>query len=400
MMNTGNSNSSNHIGRDAALAHFSLMFGYKIFSLYYPLFLAAGGLSLAQIGKVYFLIYLPMALGAPLAGFLTRLVHPALMAAAACLGYGAYALAMAFDAQNAVAIYGWQIALGLSAAFFFTSLRALMIRNSNGGAEQDFSWFYNASYWAAAAAPAAGAIIVWRCGFEAAFMVSAAICVYAGVLSAGMITHSWETNRRQAALAGFAKSFAKTAKMSFSKKISGYVALAFAVLLAESALHPFFPLFLKTGVGLEQTEAIWFVALVSAAFSVFYFFVLRRGQTGNPGAAVCRGGLIAGVSTLMFGVFLPFLSAVAAFFLEFVRNAGGFLSNTGRSALLAEELKSRPSEAAALDTVFSPLAIALAAVFGGYVVESFGYQCLLLITGTMIMAALAAPLIAKKREMR
>jgi hypothetical protein len=69
MMNTGNSNSSNHIGRDAALAHFSLMFGYKIFSLYYPLFLAAGGLSLAQIGKVYFLIYLPMALARRWRGF-------------------------------------------------------------------------------------------------------------------------------------------------------------------------------------------------------------------------------------------------------------------------------------------------------------------------------------------
>ena len=139
-----NSGSGNHIGRDAALAHFSLMFGYKIFSLYYPLFLAAGGLSLAQIGKVYFLIYLPMALGAPLAGFLTRLVHPALMAAVACLGYGAYALAMAFDAQNAVAInYAGQSPDVFRRSASLRDRKSLFPRHSSPGQSPEVFWRVN-----------------------------------------------------------------------------------------------------------------------------------------------------------------------------------------------------------------------------------------------------------------
>jgi len=396
MENNGN---GNHIARDAALSHFALMFGYKIFSLYYPLFLAAQGLSLAQIGKVYFLIYIPMAIAAPLAGFLTKLVHPALLAAVACLGYSAYALAMVFDAANAVAIYGWQIALGISAAIFATAVRALMIRVSNGNAENDFSWFYNATYWAAAAAPAAGAIIIWQLSFEAAFMIAAAICGFAAVLSLGMITYQWQSGRGLAALPRFAKSFAGTARLAFSKKVSGYVALAFAVLLAESALHPFFVLFLKDELALGQSQAMMFLAGIAAAFSIFYFFVLRRWQTGNPKIGIIRGGAAAGVSTLAFGLFLPFLCAIGAFLMELIRNAGGFLSGTGRSALLAEELKSRPSEAAAIDTVFSPLAVGLAAILGGYILNSLGYQALFLISGVMILAVAGLVLIAKKRGM-
>lgn len=398
-MNTENNDNGNHIARDAALAHFALMFGYKIFSLYYPLFLAANGLSLAQIGKVYFLIYIPMALAAPLAGFLTKLVHPALLAAAACLGYGAYALAMAFDAANVLALYGWQVALGGSAALFATSVRALMIRTSNGNAEHDFSWFYNATYWAAAAAPAAGAIIVWQFGFETAFMISAAICVYAAVLSAGMITYRWQSAAAASALPRFARSFAGTARLAFSKKVSGYIALAFVVLLAQSALHPFFVLFLKDELALGQSPAMMFLAAIAAAFSLFYFFVLRRWQTGDPKTGIVRGGMVAGISTLAFGVFLPVLSFIGAFLMELARNIGGFLSGTGRSALLAEELKSRPSEAAALDTVFSPLAIGLSAILGGYILNVFGYQALFLISGGAILAVAALVLIAKKRGM-
>lgn len=46
--------------RDATISHFLLMFGYKLFSLYFPLFLVARNFSLPQIGYTYLLIYLPI----------------------------------------------------------------------------------------------------------------------------------------------------------------------------------------------------------------------------------------------------------------------------------------------------------------------------------------------------
>jgi hypothetical protein len=38
---------------DVSVSHFLLMFGYKLFSLYFPLFLIAHGLSLPQVGYTY-----------------------------------------------------------------------------------------------------------------------------------------------------------------------------------------------------------------------------------------------------------------------------------------------------------------------------------------------------------
>ncbi len=398
-MGVENNNHCNHIAREAALAHFSLMFGYKIFSLYYPLFLAAAGLSLTQIGKVYFWIYFPMALAAPLAGFLSRVIHPAIMAAAACSGYAAYALGMAFWGGAAMA-YLWQIVLGISAAFFFTASRALLIADSDGDVEHDFSWFYNASFWSAALAPAAGAIIVWRFGFEAAFMTSAAICVWAALVSAGMITNSWHMKHGHLTWGHFKNGWEKAFKLAFPRSAAGYIALSFIVLLAANALHPFFVLFLRDDIGLSQAQVLHFTAIMAAAFSILYFFVLRRRQNGHPEAGILRGAQVAGASTIIFAVFLPVLSYVGAFFLELARSVGGFFANTGRSALLAKELKSRPAEGAALDTIFAPLGIAISAMLGGYIIEYLNYQWLLLITGAMMLAAYFIVSIAKNGEMR
>ena len=46
------------ITKDATITHFFLMFGYKLFSLYFPLFLVAREFSLPEVGYTYLLIYL------------------------------------------------------------------------------------------------------------------------------------------------------------------------------------------------------------------------------------------------------------------------------------------------------------------------------------------------------
>ena len=81
---------------NVSLVHFFLMFGYKIFSLYFPLFLVEKGLQIFQIGYTNFLIYLPIALFAPLAGFLNHRINPGILASLGILGYGIYSLGMIF----------------------------------------------------------------------------------------------------------------------------------------------------------------------------------------------------------------------------------------------------------------------------------------------------------------
>jgi Arabinose efflux permease len=375
-----------NVARDVARVHFALMFGYRLFSLYYPLFLFSQGLSLVQIGQAYLFIYLPIALAAPPVGFLTRLIHPAIMVVAGCLGYGAYALGMLFFGNTGV-IFAWQIELGLSAALFFTASRALLMAHSNGDAERGFSWFYNAPYWAGALAPLAGAFIIWKFGFGAAFQISAAICVYAALLAAGMSEHPWRLNRGDSPLRRFARDWRASLKLAFSKTAGAFVMVSFAVALVESLLHPFFILFLKDDIGWANQQVIWFTAISAAVFSVFYFFVLRRWQTGNPRQNIKRGGIITGIATMAFGFFMPVLSYLSVFAIEFARTIGGFLCGTGRSVLLAKELDGRPAEGGALDTIFSPLAIALGSFLGGYAIIWLGYQWLFLLSGAVVIFA-------------
>lgn len=106
------------VTRDATISHFFLMFGYKLFSLYFPLFLVARGFSLPEVGYTYLLIYLPIALFAPFVGFLNHKINPAILASVGILGYGVYALGMILI-RNPALFYFWQVLLGISAALFF-----------------------------------------------------------------------------------------------------------------------------------------------------------------------------------------------------------------------------------------------------------------------------------------
>jgi len=159
------------ITRDAAITHFFLMFGYKLFSLYFPLFLVAKSFSLPQIGYTNFLIYLPIALFAPLVGFLNHRINPAVLAAVGVLGYGAYALAMILF-PNLFIFYLFQAILGISASLFFVSSRAMMMGSKLENPSRAFAWFYSAPFYADAIAPAVGALLIWKFDFIGVFIFS------------------------------------------------------------------------------------------------------------------------------------------------------------------------------------------------------------------------------------
>ncbi len=106
-----------NITKDVTISHFFLMFGYKVFSLYFPLFLISRGLSLPEVGYTYLLIYLPIALFAIPVGFLNHKINPAILASIGILGYGIYSLGM-ITIQSTTLFYLWQVLLGISAALF------------------------------------------------------------------------------------------------------------------------------------------------------------------------------------------------------------------------------------------------------------------------------------------
>jgi len=147
------------VTRDATISHFLLMFGYKLFSLYFPLFLVARGFSLPEVGYTYLLIYLPIALFAPFVGFLNHKINPAILASVGILGYGVYALGMILI-RNPALFYFWQVLLGISAALFFVSARAILISSPLENYDRAFGWFYSAPFYADALAPVLGALFI------------------------------------------------------------------------------------------------------------------------------------------------------------------------------------------------------------------------------------------------
>lgn len=128
------------ITRDATISHFFLMFGYKLFSLYFPLFLVAKNFSIPQVGYTHFLIYLPIALFAPIVGFLNHRINPAILSSLGILGYGIYSLGMIIF-PNLLTFYLFQVILGISAALFFVSSRAILIGSKLENPDRAFAWF-------------------------------------------------------------------------------------------------------------------------------------------------------------------------------------------------------------------------------------------------------------------
>jgi len=142
------------ITRDATFSHFFLMFGYKLFSSFFPLYLVSKSFSIMQVGYTSFLIYLPIALFAPIAGFLNHKIKPSILLSVGILGYGIYSLGMLLFTGNSILFYILQIILGVSASLFFVSARNFLMSANLENPDRAFGWFYSANSYADAFAPA------------------------------------------------------------------------------------------------------------------------------------------------------------------------------------------------------------------------------------------------------
>lgn len=375
------------ITRDLAIVHFLLMLGYKLFSGFFPLFLAQRGFSLPQVGWSYLLIYLPIALFAPVVGFATKKIDAGILVVLGTLGYFAYAVGMAL-ADGIWIFYFWQVALGISAAIFFTASRELLMANQTSNMERSFSWFYVANIIADAFAPAIGALLIIRYGFIGVFIAAATLAVYAAVYAVWHLKEK-APGKQKAAMDSKTNNFKKSTAIIFDGKTAPLVTVSFCVLLL-GGFYSFFILYLKDILGWSQNLVLFYTALSSAVFSLLYVFVIRLWQGEKFTESIVGGGLVAGLSSIILALALPFLNFFGIFMLQLAQNSGYFVAGSARSALVARKLKKFPQEAGVIDTIFSPLAVALGSLAGGFIVAWLGYQWLFFISGAIIITALIA----------
>jgi len=371
------------ITRDITISHFLLMFGYKLFSLYFPLYLAAKNFSLPEIGYAHFLIYLPIAFFAPLVGFLNHLINPAILLSIGIGGYAIYALGMIIF-PNDLVFYLFQILLGISAALFFVSSRAILMQTKLENPDRAFGWFYSAPSYADAIAPAVGALIIWKFDFIGVFIFSLILQGINAIFIFLNLRKKTIGLTENITLKDSFINYSEVFKILKRKTVMSLVLVSFFVLILAGFNNAFFVLFLRS-LGWSQNLILAFNSLLSFCFLPLSFLIIKKLSKFESQKNISYGAQITGAFSILLGGLGLFLNFFIAFIIMLGKSIGGLMTSAGRSGLLTTKLQKIPEESAAIDTIFSPLATAFGSLIGGLIIGVFGYSLIFILSGIFLI---------------
>ncbi|MCK4781942.1 MFS transporter [Candidatus Parcubacteria bacterium] len=369
----------------ATISHFLLMFGYKLFSLYFPLFLLARGFSLSQVGYVYLLIYLPIAVFSPIVGFLNHKINPAILAGLGIFGYGFYSLSMII-VQETLVFYFCQIVLGMSAALFFVSMKAILMGHPLENFDRSFGWFYSSPFYADALAPVVGALFIWKFNFTGVFVLSLIFhilniffcLIYLRKPAVKLVDDGFKLKQT---FLNYQKAFSKIKE----KTVLPFILISLSILFLAGFYRAFFILFLKD-IGWSQNQVLAFGSLLSVAFLPISLLVIKKLESKKSEKNIIKGGLIFGFFTILLGAFGFYAPALIILLIVMAKSAGAFLTNSSRSGLVSQKLKQYPEEAGAIDTMFSPLGAASGSLIAGLIIGFLGFSNLFILGGVFVLA--------------
>ena len=373
------------ITRDATMAHFFLMFGYKLFSLYFPLFLVAKNFSLFQIGYTNFLIYLPIALFAPLVGFLNHRINPAILTAIGISGYGIYSLGMILS-HSLFIFYLFQIVLGVSASLFFVSSRAILMGSKLENPDRAFAWFYSAPSYADAVAPAVGAFFIWQFDFLGVFILSIILQFFNAIFCFRNLRKKTGHLTENIKIKDSGQNYLKVLGSIKGKDFLPLVLVSFLVLILAGFNNTFFVLFLKN-LGWSQNQILIFSSLLSFIFFPISIWVIKQVGRLKSETNISRGAQITGIFSILLGSVANILNFYSVFIIMLGKYVGGLMAGAGRSGIMTTKLRKYPEESAAVDTIFAPLATAFGAIIGGFLISPLGYPLIFILGGILIFGA-------------
>jgi len=373
------------ITKDITLIHFFLMFGYQMFSPYFPLFLAGKNFSLEQIGYAGFLIYLPIAFFAPLIGFLNYKINPAVLISLGIIGYSLYAFGMIIF-PNLWFFYFLQILLGVSASLFFVSSRTVLMSSPLESPDRSFAWFYSAPSYASAIAPAVGALLIWRFDFLGVLILSVAIQIFTALFALNRLKTKEINLIDNIKIKESGSNYLKVLAIVKNKNILPFVFISFLILVLAGFNNTFFILFLKS-LDWPQNQILFFNSLLYLVFLPVSFWVIKQAGKSGSEKNISLGGQIAGIFSILMGGLAGVLNFYLIFFIMLGKYIGSLIAGSGRSGLLSTKLKEYPKESAAVDTIFSPLATAIGSIIGGLIIGSLGYPLIFVMGGVLISGA-------------
>ncbi|MEA3295704.1 MAG: MFS transporter [Patescibacteria group bacterium] len=379
---------------NASISHFFLMFGYKLFSLYFPLFLIAKGMSLPQVAYAYVLIYLPIAIFSPITGYLNHKINSWILIILGILGYAIYCLGMILIESFAL-FYLFQILLGISATLFFVSMRKILMAYKMENHNRAFAWFYSSPYYASAIAPIVGAILIYKFNFIAVFVVSLFLHFLNIIFCLVQFkNHTIKDvvslqNKKTICFAKVCENYQNVFKKLKQKIILIPILICFSVLILSGFYRAFFVLFLKD-LGWSQDLILFFVSLISFIFLPISFFTIKRIGKKDSENNIYQGSILTGILSIVLGGLGAFASFYSIFLVKFGQAISGLMFGSGRSGMLAKKLKEYPEEASAIDTIFSPLGVAIGSLFSGLIITFLGFNNLFIFGGIFVIVVVLA----------
>lgn len=382
------------VTRNSTFSHFLLMFGYKIFSFYFPLFLLEKGLSLPKVGFVYLLIYLPIAIASPLVGALSSRINTFILILLGILGYAVYSLGMLLLSPSFF-FYILQVILGISASFFFVGNRIILMSSKLKEPARSFGWFYSAPYYAAEFAPVIGAAVIFFLGFNGVFILSILIhAINILFVTISLPKHSYiqVANSYKNSLS----HFMQVVKSSFKPNIFPILLFSFAILIVGGFYQSFFLIFLKD-IGWDKNLILLYSSLLSVIFLPLSLFAIKILSSSKIIKNILIGGVIFAISSIVVGFTASSVGFIGILILMEIGEFGSFLSNSSRSGFISKIFSSFPHGSASLDTIFSPLGTALGSLIGGFLIGKIGYQNIFIFAG-IILLILSLSIVNKKKN--
>lgn len=368
--------------RNSTISHFLLMLGYKLFSFYFPIFLLAKGLSVPKIGFIYLLIYLPIAVSSPLVGAISYKLNPYLLIVCGIFGYLLYSLGMLF-LPISFAFYFLQVMLGISASLFFVGNRIILMSSALIKPARSFGWFYSASYYAAELAPLLGAISIFLYGLKSVFILSIFIYLIDIMFTIFNLKKSEFSNYLKISFRESLSNFFSTSKKIFQPQFFPFILVSFLVLFVGGFYSSFFLIFIKEN-GWSQNTILTYSSLSSLLFLPISFYGLHILSKNTSLKNIFVGSLLFGIFSLLIGQFGIFLGFVGVLILNGMLDLGSFISSSARSGFISKIFSSHPSETGALDTIFSPLGVALGSLIGGLLIGYIGYSGIFIFGGIAV----------------
>lgn len=371
---------------NVSIIHFLLMFGYKLFSLFYPLYLVSIGFSIINVGLVYFLISISIAIATVGADFWIHKINPAKTASLGIFGYGVYALIMLLN-PAAMIFYSAQILLGISAALWLVSLKSIIIESRPQNYNSSFGWFYSAPEYAAALAPLIGGLIIYKFGFTTVFAVSVFIQFSTAVWSYLSLRscEDGETTSKTFDLKIFKENYQSILRSLKKDKVaSSALVLIFIALIFGGIHRPYFVLFLKE-LNYTQNDIISFLSLLSILFIPLSWIAIKYIGKYPSYKNISFGSATSGIIFIFIALSYGFLNLIQVMLFLLIDTVASLMADSGKSGLLAEKFARLKEEASTIDTILVTLGPALGSIIGGIAISLIGFTSAFLLGSITVL---------------